>query len=75
VLLAARDEGLGGVLTTFLARQEPEALQALGAPEGWAVAATIVLGHPAARATRLRRRPVEDFAVVDRFDGPPLRAG
>lgn len=75
VLLAARHEGLGGVLTTFLARREPEALAALGAPAGWAVAATIVLGHPVSRATRLRRRPVEELAVVDRFDGPPLRAG
>jgi nitroreductase len=72
ILLAARAEGLGGVLTTFLARQEPAALDALGVPDGWAVAATVVLGHPEHRPTRLRRRPVEAFTTVDRFDGPPL---
>src|SRR4029077_1724058 len=34
VLLAARLEGLGGVLTTFAVRQEPAALDVVGAPPG-----------------------------------------
>ena len=44
VLLAARNEGYAGVLTTFLAAGEPEAQQALGIPDHYAVAAELVLG-------------------------------
>lgn len=73
VLLAARDRGLGGVLTTFLSRAEPDAAPLLGLPGHHALAATIVLGHPAGtRATKLTREPVSSFATIDRFDGPPL---
>jgi len=73
ILLAAHEEGLGGVVTTMLVRQEAAVLEALGAPDGWVVAAAIALGRPARpRATRLRRAPVEEFARVDRFDGPSL---
>ena len=69
LLLAARDRGLGGVLMTFLARAEDAARPLLGLPEEWAIAAMVVLGHPVRRATKLRRRPVAEFATVDRFDG------
>jgi nitroreductase len=72
LLLAARDRDLGGVLMTFLARAEAEAGPLLGLPDGWAIAATVFIGHPAKRATKLRRRAVAEFATVDRFDGPPL---
>lgn len=72
VLLAARLEGLGGVLTTFAVRHEPEALTLLGAPEGWALAAVIALGEPVHQPGRLRRDPVGAFATVDTFAGPAL---
>jgi nitroreductase len=73
ILLAAREEGLGGVITTMLVRQEREVCDALGVPEGWAVAAAIVLGRPAEPpATRLRRASPESFTTLDRFDGPSL---
>lgn len=73
ILLAAHDEGLGGVMTTMLCREEHAVMKTLGVPEGWALAAMIALGHPAGRRpTRLRRGTVEQFATVDRFDGPPL---
>jgi len=72
LLLAARNEGLGGALTTFLAGREPEAQELLGLPAHVAVAAMVPLGHPRRQLTRLTRRPVEAFATVDRFDGPPL---
>lgn len=74
ILLAAHDEGLGGVITTMVVQQESEALKQLGAPDGWALAAIIALGYPReGRATRLRRGAVEGFAAVDRIDGPPLQ--
>jgi nitroreductase len=70
LLLAARDRDLGGVLTTFLARAETAARPLLGLPDTWAIAATVVIGHPVRRPTRLTRRAVAEFATVDRFDGP-----
>jgi nitroreductase len=70
ILLAARTHGLSGVLTTFLARAEPEAGPVLGLPEGHALAATLMLGHPVKAITKLKRRPVDKFATRDRFDGP-----
>jgi len=72
ILLAARAEGLGGVLTTAVAPAESEVRNLLGFPETHAVAAMIPLGVPVRQLTRLNRRPVEDFATIDRFDGPPL---
>lgn len=73
ILLAAHSEGLGGVITTMLCREEAAVMQALGVPEGWALAAAIALGRPASpRPARLRRSEVEDFTAVDRFDGPAL---
>jgi nitroreductase len=69
VLLAARNEGLGGVLTSVLARQEPAARELLGIPEGYAVAGLMALGRPRKVITKLRREPVEAFTTVDRFDG------
>ena len=74
ILLAARAFGVGGVLTTFLSRKEPEAGAVLGLPAGWAIGAVIVLGHPVHQPTRLTRRPVEAFATVDRFDGEAFLA-
>jgi nitroreductase len=72
VLLGARNEGLGGVLTSVLARQEPAVREVLGLPEQYAVAGLIALGRPEKTITKLKRNPVEDFAVVDRFDGAPF---
>lgn len=72
VLLAARSRGLGGVMTTFLARAEEAAAPLLGLPDGYGIVAMIGLGHPVHQPTRLRRRPVAEFTTVDRFDGPPF---
>jgi nitroreductase len=74
LLLAARSEGLGGALTTFLAGKEPEAQQVLGVPDYVALAAMVPLGRPRKQLTKLTRRPVEEFATIDRFDGPALEA-
>lgn len=70
LLLAARNQGLGGVLTTFLAASEPEAAPLLHLPDGHAIVAMIGLGVPVHQPTRLRRNPVESFTTIDAFDGP-----
>ncbi|CAN5441074.1 nitroreductase family protein [soil metagenome] len=72
ILLAARDEGLGGVLTTFLVASEPEVGPLLGLPTDHALVAMICLGTPVHQATRLKRNPVESFTTIDRIDGEPL---
>jgi nitroreductase len=72
VLLAARAEGLGGVMTTMCIRAEPEVKSLLGAPDHFALAAVIAMGYPTKQLTRLRRAPVAAFTTVDTVDGPPL---
>ncbi|HTT86191.1 MAG TPA: nitroreductase family protein [Acidimicrobiales bacterium] len=72
ILLAARAEGLGGVLTTMVVRHEAEVRDLFGVPDPVVVAALVALGRPVRRATRLRRTAVEDFTTVDAFDGPAL---
>jgi len=70
LLLAARQEGLGGVLTTMHARVEAEVNALVHAPAGMSLACVVLLGHPVHQPTRLRRQPVESFVTVDRVDGP-----
>lgn len=72
ILLAARDEGLGGVITTIAIREEPQVKSLLGAPDPLALAAVIALGYPVRQPRRLRRAPVSSFATVDSIDGPTL---
>ena len=69
ILMAARNEGLGGVLTTYLAEKEPEVQKILGLPSSYAVAAMLPIGVPVKQLTKLSRKPVEDFVTIDRFDG------
>jgi nitroreductase len=70
VLLAARDEGLGGVITTIAIREEAQVKTILGAADPLALAAVIALGYPLRQPRRLRREPVSAFVTVDSIDGP-----
>ncbi len=72
LLLAARAEGLGGVMTTMATRREPDVREILGVPDHMAVAALIAIGRPLRQPSRLSRLPVEEFVTLDRFDGSPL---
>ncbi|OBA74255.1 nitroreductase [Mycobacterium sp. 1554424.7] len=69
VLLAARNEGYGGVLTTMAVAEEPRVKELLGVPDPYAVAAVVPLGKPVRQVTKLRRRPVAEFVTRERFDG------
>ena len=64
ILLAARAHGLGGVMTTFLVRQEAQAKRLLGLGPREAIAAMICLGEPTHQNTKLTRKPVESFYRV-----------
>ena len=72
VLLAARNEGYGGVLTTMAVAEERRDKELLGVPDSYAIAAVVPLGKPVRRVTKLRRRPVPEFATRERFDGQPF---
>ena len=72
VLLAARNEGFGGVLTTMAVAEEPRVKALLGIPDDYAVAAVLPLGRPQHQVRSLTRKPVADFATRERFDGAPL---
>jgi nitroreductase len=74
ILLAARDAGLGGVITTIAIREEERVKALLGAPDPLALAAVIALGYPVRRPRRLRRETVDSFATVDSIDGPVFGA-
>jgi nitroreductase len=73
VLLAARQEGYGGTITTMAVAEEPQVKELLGIPDRFALAAVVPLGRPVREVTKLRRRPVEELAVRERFDGEPFR--
>ena len=72
LLLAARAEGLGGVMTSVAVRREDDVRALFGIPDTVAVAALVVLGRPVAAPRTLTRAPVASFAWVDRFGGAPL---
>lgn len=72
ILLAARNEGYGGVLTTMVVAQEPAVRELLGIPDNYAVACMLPLGKPVKQVSKLTRRPVSEFTTRERFDGPPL---
>jgi nitroreductase len=69
VLLAAREEGLGGVVTTMAIGREDEVKALLDAPDELAVAAVVALGRPVHQPRKLTRDPVEAFATIDRVTG------
>ncbi len=72
ILLAARNEGYGGTPTTFAGAEETALQGLLGVPQQMAFAAMIPLGRPVQQLTKLSRKPVDEFAVLERWDGPAL---
>jgi nitroreductase len=72
ILLAARNEGYGGALTTAAVAEEPRVKQLLGVPENYAIAAVLPLGKPVRQFTKLKRKTVAEIATRERFDGQPF---
>ncbi len=71
-LLAARQAGFGGTITTVPVANEPEVKKLLNIPPEYAVSALVPLGKPVKQLTRLRRKPVEEIATRGAFDGEPF---
>jgi len=74
ILLAAREAGFGGTITTLAVAQEPKLQELLGIPRHVAVAAVMPLGRPVKQLSRLKRREVPEFAMRERWGGAPLSA-
>ena len=69
ILLAARNEGYGGTMTTWGVAAEPAVRELLGIPPNWAVATIMPLGKPLKQLTRLKRKPVEEILFSDSWNG------
>jgi nitroreductase len=72
-LLAARAEGVGGVITTMLRYVEPQVMDMLGVPaeQGWRLTAMLALGYPLGRwGVAANRRPVHEVSSRNHWDRP-----
>ena len=67
LILAARNEGLGTVLTTLLRVYEDEAREVCGIPDRYEVAAMLPLGVPLGKWGVAHRRPAESLTSWNRF--------
>lgn len=74
ILLAARNEGFGGTITTMAVAEEPALKRLLGVPDPFAVAAVVPLGKPVKQLSRLTRVTVDELTHLEHWAGGPLRA-
>lgn len=72
VLLAARNEGFGGTITTMAVAAEPAVKELFGVPDTYALAAVVPLGKPVKVLTKLKRQPTVEFVTRERYDGEPF---
>ena len=72
ILLAARNEGYGGTMTTWGIAEEAEVKTLLDMPPHWAVAAIMPLGKPVKQLTKLKRKPVEGILFTDNWNGDSI---
>ncbi len=68
ILLAARNEGLGGVLTTMPIAEEPKIQELLGIPPYMAICTVIPLGKPVKQLRKLKRKAVAEFTHRERWE-------
>lgn len=70
ILLAARNEGYGGVLTTMPIAEEPKVQALLGLPDSMAICAVMPLGKPVKQLRKLKRKAVSEFTHREHWQGP-----
>ena len=75
ILLAARNEGFGGTITTMAVAEEPRMRQLLGIPDTYAVACVVPLGKPAHQLRKLSRLEVAELTRLEHWQGGPLTSG
>ena len=75
ILLAARNEGFGGTITTMAVAEEPRMRQLLGIPDTYAVACVVPLGKPAHQPRKLSRLGVAELTRLEHWRGGHLTLG
>ena len=75
ILLAARNEGFGGTITTMAVAEEPRMRQLLGIPDTYAVACVVPLGKPAHQPRKLSRLELAELTRLEHWRGGPLTPG
>ncbi len=71
LLLAARNENLGCVLTTLLCVEEPAVKKVLNLPEDWYTAAAVPIGYPVGGGHGpITRKPIDKMVFKDGFGEP-----
>jgi nitroreductase len=72
-MLAARAEGVGSTLTTFLGFRRDRVHEVLGVPveEGWRMFACVTLGYPSGRWGVGGRPPAHEVTFRNRWGTPP----
>ncbi|MQF69343.1 hypothetical protein FIM12_03290 [SAR202 cluster bacterium AD-804-J14_MRT_500m] len=73
MLLAARSLGIGGTITTLHGQVESRVHRLFGIPDTAQVVYCIPLGYPKGRFGPVTRKPLNNVAAYDRWDGEPLR--
>jgi len=66
-LLAARERGLGGVITTWFRECESDLRALVGIPDSWEIAALVPVGYPRGSHGTVKRGAVEDVVCWDRW--------
>ena len=74
-LLAARNEGFGGTITTMAVAEEPRIRDLLGIPEAYAVACVVPLGKPVHQPRKLSRLDVAQLTRLEHWQAQPLTPG
>ncbi|RYP82842.1 nitroreductase family protein [Nocardioides guangzhouensis] len=72
ILLAARNEGFGGTITTMAVAEEPRLKELLGIPAPYAVACVVPLGRPEHQPTKLSRVAIAELTHREDWSGGPL---
>jgi nitroreductase len=67
-LLAARAEGLGAAITLWHDACDAELRSLIGIPDDWVIATLVTAGWPKGGHHAVRRKPLREVAVVDRWD-------
>ncbi|GAB3223928.1 nitroreductase family protein [Mycolicibacterium hippocampi] len=67
-LLAARAQGLGAAITLWQDSCAAELRELVGIPDDWKLATLLTVGWPKGQHREVRRRPLAEAAVIDRWD-------
>ncbi|WP_234788838.1 nitroreductase family protein [Mycolicibacterium iranicum] len=69
-LLAARAQGLGAAITLWHGHCDAQLRATIGIPDDWTIATLLTVGWPRGGHHPVRRKPLPESAVVNRWDQP-----